>query len=222
MRSSPGELVRTIGEAMPGMSTVGATRGLELPDLVHRAESLAIAMRFELSSSPEIGRLLAVLVSQRPRGRFAEIGSGCGVGSAWIASAIGPEATFVTVDADDERAGAVSRLFADQPQVRALHGDWHELLPSEAPFDLLFFDGGSWKHGDVESESEAALELVAPGGLVVIDDLTPESQCPEEWRGRPDAVREFWLADPRLRGAEVITTPKAAAIVATVATKNPR
>ena len=192
---------------------------MEVPELVHRAESLAIAMRFELSSIPEIGRLLAVLVSLRPRGRLAEIGSGCGVGSAWIVDAMGPEAEFVTVEADAERAGAVSRLFADQRQVRALHGDWHDLLPPEAPFDLLFFDGGNWKRGDVEAESEAALELVARGGLVVIDDLTPESLWPEEWRGRPDPVREFWLADPRLRAAEVMMTPETAAIVAT---KNPR
>jgi predicted O-methyltransferase YrrM len=192
---------------------------VEVPELVHRAESLAIAMRFELSSIPEIGRLLALLVSQRPRGRFAEIGSGCGVGSAWVVDAMGPEAEFVTVEADEERAGAVSRLFADQRQVRVLHGDWHDLLPLEGPFDLLFFDGGNWKRGDVEAESEAALELVAPGGLVVIDDLTPDSLWPEEWRGRPDPVREFWLADPRLRAVEVMTTPETAAIVAT---KNPR
>jgi len=192
---------------------------VEVPELVHRAESLAIAMRFELSSSPEIGRLLAVLVSQRPRGRLAEIGSGCGVGSAWIVNAMVPEAAFVTVETDEDRAGAVSRFFADQPQVRALHGDWHDLLPQEAPFDLLFFDGGKWKRGDVEAESEAALELVVHGGLVVIDDLTPESLWPEEWRGRPDPVREFWLADPRLRAAEVMITPETAAIVAT---KNPR
>jgi predicted O-methyltransferase YrrM len=192
---------------------------VEVPELVHRAESLAIAMRFELSSIPEIGRLLALLVSQRPRGRFAEIGSGCGVGSAWVVDAMGPEAEFVTIEADEERAGAVSRLFADQRQVRVLHGDWHDLLPPEGPFDLLFFDGGNWKRGDVEAESEAALELVAPGGLVVIDDLTPDSLWPEEWRGRPDPVREFWLADPRLRAAEVMTTPETAAIVAT---KNPR
>jgi predicted O-methyltransferase YrrM len=192
---------------------------VEVPELVHRAESLAIAMRFELSSIPEIGRLLALLVSQRPRGRFAEIGSGCGVGSAWVVDAMGPEAEFVTIEADEERAGAVSRLFADQRQVRVLHGDWHDLLHLEGPFDLLFFDGGNWKRGDVEAESEAALELVAPGGLVVIDDLTPDSLWPEEWRGRPDPVREFWLADPRLRAVEVMTTPETAAIVAT---KNPR
>ncbi|MGH2920852.1 MAG: O-methyltransferase [Gaiellaceae bacterium] len=172
-------------------------------------------MRFELSSIPEVGRLLAVLVAQWPRGRFCEIGSGCGVGSAWIASAMGPEAAFVTVETEEERAAAVSRLFEDDPRVRVLQGDWHDVLPPEAPFDLLFFDGGQWKSRDVVTESEAALALVAAGGLVVIDDMTPESLWPEEWRGRPDPVREFWLGDPRLRAAEILTTPETAAIIAT-------
>ena len=70
-------------------------------------------MRFERSSIPEIGRLLTVLVAARPRGRFAEIGTGCGVGSAWVADALGPEASLVTVELDDDRAAAVARLFAD-------------------------------------------------------------------------------------------------------------
>jgi predicted O-methyltransferase YrrM len=175
-------------------------------------------MRFELSSIPEIGRLLAMLVAQRPRGRIAEVGSGCGVGTAWIVSALGPEATVVTVESDEERARAVARLFEDQPQVRVVPGDWHEALPPEAPFDLVFFDGGQWKRGDVVAEGEAVLELVAPGGVVVIDDMTPEALWPEEWRGKPDPVRDFWLADPRLRAVEILTTPRTAAILAT---KNP-
>jgi predicted O-methyltransferase YrrM len=172
-------------------------------------------MRFDRSSTPEVGRLLAMLTAARPRGRFAEIGTGCGVGSAWIASALGPEAMFVTVENDEERAAAVGRLFAELPNLRVLLGDWHALLPSEAPFDLVFFDGGYWKRGDVTAESEDALELVAPGGVVVIDDLTPEALWPEEWRGRPDPVREFWLEDPRLRAVEILTTPRTAAILAT-------
>jgi predicted O-methyltransferase YrrM len=85
-------------------------------------------MRFELSSIPEVGRLLAALVAQRPRGRFGEVGSGCGVGTAWIASALGPEAALVTVEAEEERAAAVSRLFEGDSQVRVLPGDWHEVL----------------------------------------------------------------------------------------------
>jgi predicted O-methyltransferase YrrM len=172
-------------------------------------------MRFDRSSIPEVGRLLAMLTAARPRGRVAEIGTGCGVGSAWIGSALGPEAALVTVETDEERAAAAGRLFAEQPNVRVLHGDWHLLLPSEAPFDLLFFDGGYWKRGDVRAESEAALELVATGGTVVVDDLIPEELWPEERRGRPDAVREFWLGDPRLRAVEIMTTPRTVAILAT-------
>ncbi len=171
-------------------------------------------MRFERSSITEIGRLLAVLVAARPGGRFAEIGAGCGVGSAWIADALGPEATHVTVELDDERAAAVGRLFADHSNVRVLHGDWHEVLPPEGPFDLLFFDGGYWKRGDVPAESTQALSLVAPGGVVVIDDLTPESLWPDEWRGQPDPPRDFWLNHPDLVSAEVLTTPVSAAILA--------
>jgi predicted O-methyltransferase YrrM len=171
-------------------------------------------MRFERSSIPEIGRLLAVLVAARPAGRFAEIGTGCGVGSAWVVDALGSEGSLVTVEQDDERAAAASRLFGDYDNVRVLHGDWHELLPPEAPFDLLFFDGGHWKRGDVPAESTQALNLVAPGGVVVIDDLTPESLWPEEWRGQPDAPREFWLNHPELVATELLTTPESAAILA--------
>jgi predicted O-methyltransferase YrrM len=168
-------------------------------------------MRFERSSIPEIGRLLAVLVSARLAGRFGEIGTGTGVGSAWIASAMGPEATLVTVELDDDRAAAAERLFLEQANVHVLHGDWHELLPGEAPFDLVFFDGGYWKKGDVRAESDQVLELMAPGGVVVIDDLTPS--MPDEW-AKGDPVRDYWLDSERLISVELLTTPETAAILA--------
>jgi predicted O-methyltransferase YrrM len=171
-------------------------------------------MRFERSSIKEIGRLLAVLVAARPRGKFAEIGTGCGVGSAWVVDALGPDASLVTVELDDDRAAAASRLFSDYPNVRVVHGDWHEVLPPEGPFDVLFFDSGHAKRGDVPAEGAQALSLVASGGVVVIDDLTPESLWPDEWRGQPDPPRDFWLNHPELVAAEVLTTPVSAAILA--------
>ena len=53
------------------------------------------------------------------------------------------------------------------------------------------------------------LPLVAPGGLIVKDDLTPGREVDG------DPVREFLLRDQRLAGAEILTTPTTAAIVAT-------
>ena len=171
-------------------------------------------MRFERSSIPEVGRLLAVIVAARPQGRFAEIGTGCGVGSAWVVDALGPDASLVTVELDEDRAAAAGRLFADYPNVRVLHGDWHELLPPEAPFDLVFFDGGYWKKGDVPAESDQAFSVVAPGGVVVIDDLTPLSDLPDEWREKGDPVRDYWLDNESLVSTELLTTPDSAAILA--------
>ena len=51
------------------------------------------------------------------------------------------------------------------------------------------------------------LELLAPGGLVVIDDLTPS-------RPGPDPVREFWLGHPDVFGVELLVTPTVAVILA--------
>jgi predicted O-methyltransferase YrrM len=174
-------------------------------------------MQFERSSIPEVGRLLAALSATRPRGRLAEIGTGTGVGAAWIVSAMGPEASFVTAEADDDRAAACARLFAGSSNVRVLHGDWHEVLPPQAPFDLLFFDGGGWKRSppaQMRAESERALELVAPGGIVAMDNLTPERLWPADGPEWPDALRRFWLGSDALVATEVLTTPDSSAIVA--------
>ena len=139
------------------------------------------------------------------------------MGSSWIVSSLGSEASFVTVEADDDRADACAELFAVFPNVRVLHGDWHDVLPSEAPFDLLFFDGGGYKRSpppQMRSECERALELVAPGGLVAMDNLTPEHLWPAGGPTWPDALRDFWLDDDRFVATEVLTTPDSSAILA--------
>ena len=178
---------------------------------------MAEELGFERSSIREVGRLLGALAASRPNGRLAEIGTGTGVGAAWVVSGMAPGASFVTVEVDDERAAVCTRLFADSPNVRVLHGDWHKVLPPEAPFDVLFFDGGGWKRSppaQMRAESERALELIAPGGVVAMDNLTPEHLWPADGPRWPDALREFWLGNDALVATEVLTTPDSSAIVA--------
>jgi predicted O-methyltransferase YrrM len=176
------------------------------PPLVRRATELADRLGFARSCEPEVGRLLHVLAAQRGRTRVGEIGTGTGVGAAWIVSALPPEVPFVTVELHPERAAASASLFAQDTHVRVLAGDWHELMPPEAPFDLLFYDGGGKQQPDLDGEDVVA--LLAPRGLVVLDDLTP---------GRPregDPVREFWLGHADLAALELTLSPSLAAIVA--------
>jgi predicted O-methyltransferase YrrM len=154
------------------------------------------------SSLPEVQRLLAALAASKPAGRIAEIGTAFGEGAAAIASALGPGASFVTVEPDPERLDvARERLAGTRAEVLA--GRWEDVLPRRAPFDLLFFDGGTR-----ESTLRLAVDLLAPGGILVKDDLTPGRAV------EGDPVREAFLRDERLVAVELLTTPETAAIVA--------
>ena len=148
---------------------------------------------FGKSCSVETGRLLHVLAGQRGRTRVAEIGTGCGVGAAWILSALDPGTPFVTVELDAERAAAAAELLAGDEHARCSTATGGRCSP-EAPFDLLFADGGKAK------AHEEILGLLAPGGTLVLDDLTPG-------HAGPDPVRELWLGHPRLAGGRAAGLP---------------
>lgn len=173
------------------------------PLLVEKALAEAVRTGFSRSCSVETGRLLQVLAGARGLGRVAEIGTGCGAGSAWILSALDPDVAFFTVELDEERATAAAELLAGDPGATVLRGDWREVLAEEAPFDLLFADGGRAKY------HEELLGLLAPGGMLVLDDLTPGY-------ADPDPVRELWLAHPRLMAVELQVSPREAVVVGTL------
>ncbi len=109
--------------------------------------------------------------------RCAETGTAFGEGAAAIASTA---ASLVTVESDAERA---------------------QIAAKRAPFEFIFFDAGR------AEESQAAIDLLAAGGLFVKDDLTPN-------RPGPDRVRDFLLNHPQLVAVELLTTASTAAIVA--------
>jgi len=154
------------------------------------------------SSIPEVQRLLAALAASKPGGRIAEAGTAFGEGALAIAAALPPDASFVTVEADADRYEQARETLAGT-RAEVVHGRWEEVLPPRAPFDLLFFDGGTR-----DATLTLAIDLLAPGGMLVKDDLTPGRST------RGDSVREAFLEDARLVSVELLTTPASAAIVA--------
>jgi predicted O-methyltransferase YrrM len=156
------------------------------------------------SSIPEVHALLATLVASKPGGQLAETGTAFGQGARAIAEAMDETATFVTVELDPDRyEQAAAELAGTRAEV--IHGHWRDVLPPRAPFDLLFADGGL---RTTEGGFELSILLLAPGGVLVKDDMSP---------GRPvdgDEIREWLFRDPRLIATEVLTTPSTAAIIA--------
>jgi predicted O-methyltransferase YrrM len=147
------------------------------------------------SSIPEVQALLRVLAAGR---RCAEVGTAFGEGAAAMSDTA---ASLVTVEIDEERAAIARERLHGRENVELLLGDWRDLLPPRAPFELLFFDGGRF------ASAADAIDLVAAGGLLVKDDLTPD------WPG-PDPVRELLFGHPELLAVEILTTSQTAAVVA--------
>jgi len=172
------------------------------PPLVQRALTLARETGFAHSCAPEEGALLHVLAGRRGVLRAGEIGTGAGVGAAWIVSALAPGTPFVSVELDPGRAAAAATLFRDDPDVRILAGDWRDLLPPEAPFDLLFVAAD-----EAKDDVDAVAGLMAPGGTAVLGEVAYDPTT-------LDPRRAAWLHHPGLAAVEIWVTPARRAILA--------
>lgn len=170
----------------------------------------AAGLNFAVSCSPAVGRLLRVLAAGVRGGTIGEIGTGCGVGAAWITDGLRPDTQFFTVESDGARTAAAAVSIGSYPNVHLLNGDWHDIL-AYGPFDLVFTDVSEAKR----DEPETVLRAVKPGGMILLDDLTPEDLWPAEWHGQTDRVRAFWLNEPGLVATELLVDQRSMVILGT-------
>lgn len=180
----------------------------EVPALVASALDLSRQRGFITSTRNETGRLLAALAASRT-GTLAELGTGCGVGSAWLSTGAPKGSRIVSAELDPALAEVVQKLFAEVENVEVTSGDW-STLERYAPFSLLFVD----VH-DVKRSVDMVADLMAPGGIAVLDDFTPSAFWPPIYEGRVDTVREEWLTDERFIAVEVLIDAGASVIIAT-------
>jgi predicted O-methyltransferase YrrM len=182
----------------------------DLPPLVERAVDLARRAGFAHSCRPEHGRLLSALAAGA--GTIGETGTGYGVGLAWLAAGARPGARLVSVERDAARAALAAELFAGQPHVTVIQGDWTEIARA-APYDLLALDGGG--QGKTSGSAADPEVLLRPGGTLVIDDLTPASSWPPRFEGRPDPCWAHWHAHPAVDATQFRLAPDLAAMIVT-------
>jgi len=149
---------------------------------------------------PGVGRFLAVLAAGCHGGRIGELGTGAGVGSAWLAGAMPSDCTLITAEIDESLADIARTVLSGDPRVDVITGDAATVLADQGPYCLLFADSGLRSAG----QFSGLVSLLRPGGRIVMDDLVPLG-APQRGSTEADAMkRGFFAGDSRLTWTEVV------------------
>lgn len=157
-----------------------------VPARVIACEELADREGYGLSSSRETGALLRALAASKPGGRFLELGTGVGVGAAWMLDGMTADSRLDTVEIHEEACAYARHMLAGDDRVHVYHSDTREWMRQndEPRYDIVFADAGHPKF----LERNRTVGLLAPGGILVADDLLPQ----EKWVAQhPEWVGEF-------------------------------
>lgn len=172
-----------------------------IPPLVTTAADRANSAGFDGSCHPAVGTMLAILAAHlRPHARALELGTGAGVGIGWIVSGLLPrtDVQVVTVERDPRLA----RIAAEQEWpafVDMRIADALTELESLGTFDLIFADAPAGKWCGLDR----TISALNPGGLLVVDDMTPAAWMTAEHRRRQAEVRRQLLTCTALNSAEI-------------------
>lgn len=171
------------------------------PSRVEAARRRAERLGFEYSCDDGTGRLLATLAAAVPEnGRILELGTGVGVGCAWIVHGLGSrtDVEVVTIENDPFCASAAAEeSWPDYVQLRVANA--LEVLPTLGTFDLIFPDApaGKWTGLDL------TIDALRPGGVLIVDDMIPKPDFRDDWKKSLEGTRKNLLGHSNLIAVEI-------------------
>jgi predicted O-methyltransferase YrrM len=135
-----------------------------------------------IAVSPAQGKLLHLLARMQGARRILEIGTLAGYSTIWLARALPPDGTLVTLEADPKHAeiarGNLHRAGLSRV-VEVRLGRALETLPTlesqcrQTPFDLIFIDADKPALADY---FEWSLKLSRPGTVIIADNVVRDGK----------------------------------------------
>ena len=165
---------------------------LHLEPLQHAAKDAG----FDMMSDPLTGNLLATLAASKPGGRLLELGTGVGLGTAWLLSGMDEGARLETVELNADLTRIAEEHLGSDERLRVYTEDGLDFLNQAQgqSYDLIFADTFPGKI----DQPELALNLVAPGGFYIIDDLNLAWQERGELENPDDFILNIWKGQRRV------------------------
>ena len=151
-------------------------------------------LRFDMASEQRTGALLRTLAASKPAGRFLELGTGTGIGTAWLLDGMDSASELTSVDVNSTFQEVARGAFAADRRLNLVTEDALAFLKRQpaASFDLAFADALAGKYDGLDE----ALRVVKAGGFYVIDDMLPQPNWPDGHAARVSALIATLAAHP--------------------------
>jgi predicted O-methyltransferase YrrM len=167
-----------------------------VPESVQALQERSASIGFHMACADRVGMLLKMLAASKPDGSLLELGTGTGVGTAWLVEGMNIGAHLVTVEIDQRLSNVAKDVISNDPRVRFEHGEAAAWLAGYdgPPFDLAFVDcrPGKFTHRDL------LVRHLARGGLYIGDDLCPQPTWPSDHQPRVDRFLREMQQEPAL------------------------
>jgi predicted O-methyltransferase YrrM len=178
-------------------------------------ESSRAAGMPQIQVAPNQGRLLQMLALANGSRRILEIGTLAGYSTLWLARALPPGGSLVTLELDPKHAAVAAENLARAgvaelvdlrvgPAIDSLRGLVDE---GAEPFDFVFVDADK---AGMPAYFEWSLQLTAPGALLVFDNVVRDGAVvdPTSTDSSVQGVRrlnEMLAAEPRVLATTIQT-----------------
>lgn len=153
-----------------------------LPTILRSIEIETKNLGFNMASVPETGILLKILAStMKPSSKFLELGTGTGLSTAWILDGMDRSSSLVSVDNDRNAISIAKKHLGHDKRVQFIEDDGTNFVESlhqnnQEGYDFIFADTWAGKYHHLED----ILNKINPGGLYVIDDMSPQENWPTD------------------------------------------
>ncbi len=157
---------------------------LNPPSILKDIQEATASIGFTMGSDLLTGSLLRTLAATKPAGTFLELGTGSGLGTAWILDGMDSQSRLITVDRAEHASAVARRLLGPDARVQFLTTDGIKYIASiresGKTFDLIFADMQPGKFAYLDE----TLESLKVGGIYMVDDLLPLPSWEEQHAAR--------------------------------------
>jgi len=142
-------------------------------DAMLLSKQKASSQDFSIHISPEIGKLLMMLLRMINAEKVVEIGTHAGYSTQWLAKGLPDHGKLFTFERDQGRANMAKECLPQSPhfhKMTLLEGYAQENLPTienQGPFDVIFIDAAKISYNAYLDWAEVNIRI---GGLIIADD----------------------------------------------------